>query len=184
MTTTFQPGSGDLLIRGPLTQRPDGVGLPSTSRYAWPVKSDGGSSLGSFPSRSSRNPFFARNNPHPSRVKHIKGLLDVPICTILDANHGESRSASQVSRFSLATPTTDQMRQRPLEGILKLPVNINAYRPKEKAIPTMGMGKFLYPSPPPPPRVICIPPWLYIVNNLNTVCELKTHTSHVHHIFL
>lgn len=28
--------------------------------------------------------FYTRHNPHPVRVRHIKGLLDVPICCVED----------------------------------------------------------------------------------------------------
>ncbi|XP_052824188.1 protein TBATA isoform X2 [Octopus bimaculoides] len=45
-----------------------------------PPESRGGYRFGQL----SKNSFFTRHNPHPKRVKHIKGLLDVPICTVLD----------------------------------------------------------------------------------------------------
>ncbi|XP_006822050.1 uncharacterized protein LOC100377392 [Saccoglossus kowalevskii] len=32
----------------------------------------------------SQSAFFARHNPHPVRVRHIKGLLDIPICAVHD----------------------------------------------------------------------------------------------------
>eukprot|EP00118_Oscarella_pearsei_P000116 m.4258 g.4258 ORF g.4258 m.4258 type:complete len:344 (+) comp10454_c0_seq2:93-1124(+) len=38
-----------------------------------------------FPGRFVKNSLFARNNPHPNRVTHIKGLLDAPICCVQDA---------------------------------------------------------------------------------------------------
>ncbi|ESO84247.1 hypothetical protein LOTGIDRAFT_78614, partial [Lottia gigantea] len=35
----------------------------------------------------SRSQFFTRHNPHPHRVRHFKGLLDVPICSVNDDGH-------------------------------------------------------------------------------------------------
>lgn len=114
--------------------------LPNTSRYAWPTgnmnSGRNSSSNGSYPARSNKNSYFARNSPHPARVKHMKGLLDVPICTVLDADVGEDRPGS---RFSVSTPNMDAERRKQLEGILKLPGASN--RLKEKAIPSMGLGK-------------------------------------------
>ena len=123
-----------------LLQKADQKGnLPNTSRYAWPtdnMNSGRNSSSGSYPARSNKNSYFARNSPHPARVKHMKGLLDVPICTVLDANFGEDRPGS---RFSVSTPNIDAERRKQLEGILKLPGATNQL--KEKAVPTMGLGK-------------------------------------------
>lgn len=39
---------------------------------------------GSFTPSLSASSFFTRHNPHPGRVRHIKGLLDVPICHVSD----------------------------------------------------------------------------------------------------
>lgn len=67
--------------------------MPQTSRYAWDTQPDIQKNRPVtsyvFPKRCSKNPFFVRNNPHPSRVRHIKGLLDIPICTVMDANFKE-----------------------------------------------------------------------------------------------
>jgi len=50
----------------------------------------------------SQSAFFARHNPHPARVRHIKGLLDVPICAVHDegfiSNPRYSRPNTQESR--------------------------------------------------------------------------------------
>lgn len=43
-----------------------------------------------LPKRQSSNPFFFRNNPHPSKVRHIKGLLGHPVCAVLDAGYREA----------------------------------------------------------------------------------------------
>lgn len=34
--------------------------------------------------RPQRVEFYTRHNPHPTRVRHMKGLLDVPICCVED----------------------------------------------------------------------------------------------------
>ena len=111
--------------------------IPSTSRYAWPTDSGRSSSNRSYPSRSSRsktNSFFIRNSPHPSRVKHIKGLLDAPICTVLDA--GADDSSRPGTRFSIATPS--DTKRKNADGILKLSF---ANKLKEKPVPHIGLGE-------------------------------------------
>lgn len=122
--------------------------LPNTSRYAWPTNSGRASSNRSYPSRSSKsmtNSFFTRNSPHPSRVKHIKGLLDVPICTVLDAENGSRAKESRLgSRFSVGTPNLESdPYKKSIEGILKMP-GVN--RLKEKAVPRIGLGKSFFIS--------------------------------------
>ena len=42
-----------------------------------------------FPERATKNPFFFRNNPHPSRVRHIRGLLNFPVCSVMDSGYRE-----------------------------------------------------------------------------------------------
>lgn len=129
----------------------DGKGkdyIPNTSRYAWPTDSGRGSNAHNQTNRSSKsltNSFFTRNSPHPSRVKHIKGLLDVPICTVLDAeNGGDSRPGT---RFSVATPGVgNDTKNNTMENILKL---AGSSKLKEKAVPHIGLGKietFQYPT--------------------------------------
>lgn len=39
---------------------------------------------GSFAPSLSSSSFFTRHNPHPGRVRHINGLLNVPICHVSD----------------------------------------------------------------------------------------------------
>lgn len=136
---SFKPsGSQPLLVRGPL-QESFTSKLPNTSRYAWPKpRTESSLSNSSFPSRSSKNPFFARHNPHPQRVRHLKGLLDIPVCTVIDQPGVED----DAGRFMVSTPTIDQMRQRPLKG-LRMPINADSYMiTKEKAIPSIGLGEF------------------------------------------
>ena len=119
----------------------EGDKIPITSRYAWPTNSGRSSSNRSYPSRSSRsktNSFFIRNSPHPSRVKHIKGLLDAPICTVLDAGTADSRPGT---RFSIAAPNTgNDGKSRSIEGILKVPL---AGKLKEKPVPHIGLGEMI-----------------------------------------
>jgi hypothetical protein len=48
-----------------------------------PSVSQGGSGASRF-GQFSRSAFFARHNPHPVRVRHMRGLLDCPICHVND----------------------------------------------------------------------------------------------------
>ena len=136
---TFTPSGGQpLLVRGTVQENFDDK-MPLTSRYAWP-RSSSSLSTSSFPSRNSKNPFFARHNPHPQRVRHMKGLLDIPVCTVIDSGVEEN-----VGRYMVCTPTIDQMRQRPLKSNQGLRLPINAHKvvfAKEKAVPTIGLGKY------------------------------------------
>lgn len=136
---TFTPSGGQpLLVRGTIQENFEDK-MPLTSRYAWP-RSASSLSTSSFPSRNSKNPFFARHNPHPQRVRHMKGLLNVPVCTVIDSPGAEE----DVGRYMVGTPTIDQMRQRPLKSNqgLRLPINADSVVfAKEKAVPTIGLGK-------------------------------------------
>lgn len=127
---TFTPSGGQpLLVRGTVQENFDDK-MPLTSRYAWPRRSESSLSTSSFPNRNSKNPFFARHNPHPQRVRHLKGLLDVPICTVIDYT---------VCTPTVGTPIIDQMRQRPLRSSqgLRLPINLDGV--KEKAVLSVGL---------------------------------------------
>ena len=118
--------------------------LPRTSRYAF----DGSKSVSrqslhsrcaSFPQRSSKSPFFVRHNPHPKRVIHIKGLLDVPVCTVIDSNSHEDPA-----RFLVRTPALPSEGPARLRG-LRMPLNATSFVTcKEKAVPGIGMGKEAY----------------------------------------
>lgn len=77
-------------------------------------------SSANFPERQSKNPFFIRNNPHPNKVRHIKGLLDYPVCTVLDAGYNENHPIK-----------SKNLQRRPKLGIgLK----------SEKFVPGIGIG--------------------------------------------
>lgn len=134
---TFTPSGGQpLLVRGTVQENFDDK-MPLTSRYAWPRRSESSLSTSSFPNRNSKNPFFARHNPHPQRVRHLKGLLDIPVCTVIDSGVEEN-----VGRYMVCTPTIDQLRQRPLKSShgLRLPINADTVVfAKEKAVPTIGL---------------------------------------------
>ena len=70
----------------------------------------------------------------------MKGLLDIPVCTVIDSGVEEN-----VGRYMVYTPTIDQMRQRPLKSNqgLRLPINADkVVFAKEKAVPTIGLGKY------------------------------------------
>lgn len=43
--------------------------------------------------------FFTRHTPHPQRVRHMKGLLDVPICMVIDHVEPPSRPRTNSSRL-------------------------------------------------------------------------------------
>lgn len=68
----------------------------------------------------------------------MKGLLNVPVCTVIDSPGAEE----DVGRYMVGTPTIDQMRQRPLKSNqgLRLPINADSVVfAKEKAVPTIGL---------------------------------------------
>ena len=143
MTTIHQLATDrKLLSRGKLIS--DSLNeLPRTSRYAFDNSKPASrqslhSRSASFPQRSSKSPFFVRHNPHPKRVIHLKGLLDVPVCTVIDNNSHEDPA-----RFLVRTPTL------PAEGIgrmrgLRMPLNSTSFVTcKEKAVPGIGLGMYL-----------------------------------------
>lgn len=57
---------------------------------------------GSFAPVLTYSQFLTRHAPHPFRVRHMKGLLDMPICNVVD----EVPDVQQTSRFhrSISTP--------------------------------------------------------------------------------
>lgn len=75
----FRPSDGPLLVRGGISEG------PAVSMDAFRKRM--GSGMGSRPGTSnsgyrfgqlSHNSFFARHNPHPGRVRHIKGEWTTP----------------------------------------------------------------------------------------------------------
>ena len=74
MTDVFVPSSGTLITRGPLNE---GKALP-VDAYRKPTTASGsrpGTQGGYRFGQLSQNSFFTRHNPHPSRVRHLKGLF-------------------------------------------------------------------------------------------------------------
>jgi hypothetical protein len=145
--------------------------LPRTSRYAFDNSSKPPSRQGlhsrsaSFPQRNSKAPFFIRHNPHPKRVIHLKGLLDVPVCTVIDSNSHEDPE-----RFLVRTPAL------PGEGArargLRMPLNSTSFVTcREKAVPGIGLGKQYF---------VCVlfgdcrfskhVLWSYIWSGINELC--------------
>ena len=73
----FRPSDGPLRVRGNLSD-----GLPNSSdifRRDRPGTQNSGYRFG----RMSHNSFFTRHNPHPGRVRHIKGKTTVTIMNSL-----------------------------------------------------------------------------------------------------
>lgn len=75
----FRPSSGDIILKGNLSH---GLG-ESCDVFKKNTSRPSTQSSGRF-GRLSHNSFFARHNPHPARVRHLKGLLDIPICSVND----------------------------------------------------------------------------------------------------
>lgn len=117
--------------------------LAKTNRYAYnPASSTSRHGLhsrsASFPQRTSKSPFFVRHNPHPKRVVHLKGLLDVPVCTVIDDNSHEDPG-----RFFVRTPTIPTDDPRMMRG-LRVPMNSQHFVAcKEKAVPGIGLGMYV-----------------------------------------
>ena len=63
-SAVFRPTSGPLMIRGDLASGP-----PQSAKVPQRSQERASSRFGNL----SMNSFFARHNPHPSKVKHIKG---------------------------------------------------------------------------------------------------------------
>ena len=99
--------------------------IPPLSRYAFDdlknkKQNKRPQTCENFPDRKSRNPFFIRNAPHPSKVKHIKGLLDFPVCTVND------------TQYNVPPPS----RQNNIEKWRNLPV-----LKRERFVPGIGIGE-------------------------------------------
>lgn len=77
----FVPSNGDLLIRDNVA---NGINIP-TENYRKSGHLRRPATMGGYRfGKLSMSSFFTRHNPHPRRVNHFKGLLDVPICTVND----------------------------------------------------------------------------------------------------
>ena len=80
----------------------------------------------SFPDRRSKNPFFVRNAPHPIKVRHLKGLLDAPVCMVDDTLCEDEVTARQTKGHQVAAAMTHR-------GFANLK--------REKFLPGIGMGR-------------------------------------------
>ncbi|GAB1602375.1 protein TBATA-like [Argonauta hians] len=66
-----------------------------------PPESRGGYRFGQY----SLNSFFTRHSPHPKRVKHIRGLLDDPVCTVFDSDTPSSYFQRRSSGYRSIKPS-------------------------------------------------------------------------------
>lgn len=148
MTEVFRPSQGDLVTRSAINegfaQPVDSFKKSTSSR---PSTQGGGYRFGQL----SQNSFFTRHNPHPSRVRHLKGLLDVPICAVNDDGYFSN------PRYSLQFPP-NAFNQKKLERIPVNAINVNSqmhpintvtglqyftgltnYPFRERAVPKVGL---------------------------------------------
>lgn len=90
--------------------------------------------------------FFSRHNPHPSRVRHIKGLNGIPICAVHDQGY------FPVQRFSVGSLSPSQQDKMIRKHVPPNAIGINSttfpidtitglqnYPFKEKAVPGIGL---------------------------------------------
>lgn len=143
----FRPTNGELITRpGPVHE--GYLGSMDTFRKQRP-STQGGSRFGAL----SQNSFFTRHNPHPGRVRHIKGLLDVPICAVNDDGYFAN------PKYSLQFPPNafnkDKLANQriPVNAInvnsqlhpintitgLQYFTGLNSYPWREKAVPKVGL---------------------------------------------
>lgn len=103
----FRPTNGPLIVRGNLRQNlvDEAFKKQELDRLSRPGSQARFGNL-------SFNSFFARHNPHPSRVRHMPGLLDIPICTVNDDGYFAS------PRYKLSFPPNNFQQQK-----VKIPVN-------------------------------------------------------------
>jgi len=103
--------------------------LPQPSQYACKSNiKERPKTSESFPERKFVNPFFFRNNPHPTRVRHIKGL-DYPVCAVLDAGYREN-----------IPPRVSWLKRRDLEKEIK------QSKRNERFVPGIGLIRLNEPA--------------------------------------
>ena len=73
MTEVYRPTQGELLTRSALNE---GVAEPVDSFKKSTSSRPGTSNSGYRFGQMSHNSFFTRHNPHPSRVRHLKGTTN------------------------------------------------------------------------------------------------------------
>ncbi|XP_013392445.1 uncharacterized protein LOC106160400 [Lingula anatina] len=150
-TEVFRPSNTPLHVR-PKTQQ-EGAFQHADKQHKRPA-TQSGYRFGQL----SHNSFFTRHNPHPRRVRHLKGLLDMPICSVNDDGFFAS------PRYSLFynSPNSYNDAKSMQRGLgVTLPVNainvnstlhpintitglqhftgLNSYPFREKAVPKVGM---------------------------------------------
>lgn len=146
-TEVFKPSQGELITRSALgegyAEPVDSFKKSTNSRPS----SQGGYRFGML----SQNSFFTRHNPHPHRVRHLKGLLDVPICAVNDDGYFSN------PRYSLQFPP-NYFNQKKLQRIPVNAINVNSqlhpintvtglqyftgltnYPFRERAVPRVGL---------------------------------------------
>lgn len=150
LSEVFRPSDGDLLVRDTLAHGPV-VQVDTYKKDDRRPQTQGGYRFGQL----SHNSFFTRHNPHPTRVRHFKGLLDVPICSVNDDGYFAN------PRYSMQFPPNnfDSTKLKTWRG--RIPVNaininsqlhpintitgmqyfmgLNSYPFRERAIPRMGL---------------------------------------------
>jgi len=152
----FRPSNGNLFIRSNLSD-----GMPNNTDVFRKRPSTQGSLPGYRFGRMSHNSFFTRHNPHPARVRHIKGLLDIPICAVNDngyfanprysmnfpPNSADNNKLKSYSAFMDRMPSNSinvNSQMYPINTITGLqyfmgkPLNFKVFR--ERAVTKPGLG--------------------------------------------
>lgn len=148
----FRPANGDLFARPGPVDEGYMASLDTFRKRPSTQGSTGGYRFGQL----SQNSFFTRHNPHPSRVRHIKGLLDVPICAVNDDGYFASPKYSlqfppnafnnkQMNKWKGQVPVNAinvNSRLHPINTVTGLQyfTGLNSYPFREKAVPRVGMG--------------------------------------------
>ncbi|XP_048762455.1 protein TBATA-like isoform X2 [Ostrea edulis] len=147
----FRPSNGELFARpGPVDEGYMGS-LDTFRKRPSTQGSTGGYRFGQL----SQNSFFTRHNPHPHRVRHIKGLLDVPICAVNDDGYFSNPKYSlqfppnafnnkQMNKWKGQIPVNAinvNSRTHPINTVTGLQyfTGLNSYPFREKAVPRVGM---------------------------------------------
>nr|XP_022316135.1 protein TBATA-like isoform X2 [Crassostrea virginica] len=147
----FRPANGDLFARPGPVDEGYMASLETFRKRPSTQGSQGGYRFGQL----SQNSFFTRHNPHPSRVRHIKGLLDVPICAVNDDGYFASPKYSlqfppnafnnkQMNKWKGQVPVNAinvNSRLHPINTVTGLQyfTGLNSYPFREKAVPRVGM---------------------------------------------
>lgn len=147
----FRPANGDLFARPGPVDEGYMASLDTFRKRPSTQGSTGGYRFGQL----SQNSFFTRHNPHPSRVRHIKGLLDVPICAVNDDGYFASPKYSlqfppnafnnkQMNKWKGQVPVNAinvNSRLHPINTVTGLQyfTGLNSYPFREKAVPRVGM---------------------------------------------